>query len=442
VTTDVGSGRSRVPSRPAPDTGGPTRRVVIATRLLTPDGRRIPCPAFEILAGNARRRGLDVVTRPVEVERAPSDPATDVGGAALAVFAFAPSASRSEGEAVALAVAVDRGDTATAEAARLLAADIAACVQPRTVIMPFPRSFCAGVERAIEMVELAIGRARRAGAGPVYVRRQIVHNTHVVRDLERRGAVFVEELCEVPDGATVVFSAHGVSAAVRAEAARRGLDVVDATCPLVAKVHAEARRFAARGDTVVLIGHRGHDEAVGTLGQAPGRTVLVQTPEDVAALQVPDEDRVSYLTQTTLAVSEVRHLVEMLAERYPRLQGPASQDICYATTNRQQAVTAVAEQAELMLVVGSPTSANSRALVEVARRQGRPAHLIEDAADIDLAWLRGVSTLGVTAGASASPLLTDAVVRAVSGLGETTVRERRVTEERASFSVPGKVRMP
>ena len=248
----------------------------------------------------------------------------------------------------------------------------------KRVILASPRSFCAGVERAIEIVEQVLEQRE----GPVYVRKQIVHNTHVVADLERRGAVFVEELDEVPDGAAVVFSAHGVSPAVRADAERRGLDVLDATCPLVAKVHAEARRFAGRGDTIVLIGHAGHEEVDGTLGEAPDRTVLVRSAADVASLEVEDPTRVSYLTQTTLAVDEASEVVDALRARFPELRGPGSDDICYATTNRQDAVRAIAAESDVVLVVGSANSSNSVRLVEVARREGTPAYLVDGVSDI------------------------------------------------------------
>jgi len=304
---------------------------------------------------------------------------------------------------------------------------------PHTVLLAAPRSFCAGVERAIEIVEHALRRHGR----PVYVRKQIVHNTHVVADLERRGAVFVEELDEVPAGAIVVFSAHGVSPAVRDDGERRGLDVIDATCPLVTKVHNEARRFAARGDTVLLIGHGGHEEVEGTLGEAPERTVLV---EDVAAahiVEVPDPERVSYLTQTTLAVDETAEIISVLRKRFPALRGPASDDICYATTNRQEALAAVAREADLVLVVGSANSSNSVRLVELARRGGTPAYLVDDASAIRPEWLTGVRVVGLTAGASAPPRLVDEVIAA---LGPVEVVERTTAVETVHFTLPLAVR--
>ncbi|MFL6075312.1 MAG: 4-hydroxy-3-methylbut-2-enyl diphosphate reductase [Mycobacteriales bacterium] len=311
-----------------------------------------------------------------------------------------------------------------------------AAAGPRTVLLASPRSFCAGVDRAVEIVAAALRRQD----GPVYVRKQIVHNVAVVTDLAARGAVFVDELDAVPDGATVVFSAHGVSPAVRAEAARRDLQVIDATCPLVTKVHAEARRYAARGDTVVLIGHDGHEEVEGTLGEAPARTVLVETVEDVAGLQVEDPERVSYLTQTTLAVDETAAVVAALRARFPALRGPASADICYATTNRQDALAAIAGEADLVLVIGSGNSSNSRRLVELAERAGAPAHLVDGPADLRAEWLAGARTVGLTAGASAPPALVDTVVAALGGLGPLTVVERATATETVRFTLPLPVR--
>ncbi|TCO40501.1 4-hydroxy-3-methylbut-2-enyl diphosphate reductase [Kribbella antiqua] len=299
----------------------------------------------------------------------------------------------------------------------------------RTVLLASPRSFCAGVERAIDIVE----RLLSSRPGPVYVRKQIVHNTHVVEDLRARGAVFVDELDEVPDDATVVFSAHGVAPAVHAEAARRGLDVVDATCPLVTKVHAEARRYAARGDTVVLIGHAGHEEVEGTLGEAPA--VLVETVEDVAELEI--EGPVSYLTQTTLAVDETAAVVDALRNKFPELRGPSEADICYATTNRQTALAAVAAEANLVLVVGSANSSNSKRLVELAVRNGTTAYLIDDVNDVQDVWLEGVEVVALTAGASAPPALVDEVI---ARLDPGEVIEREVTRETVRFTLPAAVR--
>ncbi|HEU5006375.1 MAG TPA: 4-hydroxy-3-methylbut-2-enyl diphosphate reductase [Jatrophihabitantaceae bacterium] len=303
---------------------------------------------------------------------------------------------------------------------------------PRTVLLAEPRSFCAGVERAIDIVELALQRYSR----PVYVRRQIVHNAHVVRDLERQGAVFVDELDQVPDGTTVVFSAHGVAPAVREEAARRELNVIDATCPLVAKVHNEARRFAGRGDTVLLIGHDKHDETEGTLGEVPGRITLVQNPEEAERVQVVDPEKVAFLMQTTLAVDDAAETVEVLRRRFPLMESSPTDDICYATTNRQQAVRAIAADADVVLVLGSPNSSNSLRLVEVAERCGTPAHLIDDATEILPDWLDGVSTVGITAGASAPPHLVDEVIGMLRALGPVEVADRQVTRETVKFTLP------
>ncbi|GLY46493.1 4-hydroxy-3-methylbut-2-enyl diphosphate reductase [Lentzea sp. NBRC 102530] len=305
---------------------------------------------------------------------------------------------------------------------------------PRSVLLASPRSFCAGVERAIEIVERLLDQR----GGPVYVRKQIVHNVHVVRSLEDRGAVFVEELSEVPFGATAVFSAHGVSPAVRAEARLRDLDVLDATCPLVTKVHSEARRFAERGDTIVLIGHAGHEEVEGTLGEAPDQMVLVETVEDVEALEITGP--VSYLTQTTLAVDETLEVIAALERKFPQLRGPGSDDICYATTNRQIAIREVAAQSDLVLVVGSKNSSNSVRMVELAARGGTPAYLIDDASEIDPAWLDGVSSVGLSAGASAPPELVDEVVAALEALGSVTVSTHTTATETIAFTLPLAVR--
>jgi 4-hydroxy-3-methylbut-2-enyl diphosphate reductase len=257
----------------------------------------------------------------------------------------------------------------------------------RRVLLPSPRSFCAGVERAIDIVERLL---ERHGA-PVYVRNEIVHNTHVVEDLASRGAVFVSELDEVPPGALVVFSAHGVAPSVHQEATARGLDAVDATCPLVSKVHVEARRAADAGDTVILIGHDGHEETVGTMGVAPERTLLVERIDDVEHLEVDDPQRLTYLCQTTLAVSDVEAIAAALRRRFPAIKSPRSDDICYATTNRQAALASVVEESDLVLVVGSRNSSNSNRLVELAKHAGTEAHLIDGAADIDPSWIEGAA---------------------------------------------------
>src|SRR5215831_15375697 len=264
----------------------------------------------------------------------------------------------------------------------------------KKIILLKPRGFCAGVVRAIDVVKIALDLY----GAPIYVRKEIVHNRHVVDELRRAGAIFVEELSEVPQGARVIFSAHGVSPAVREEAKERHLQVIDATCPLVTKVHLEAVKFARKGYTIVLIGHKDHDEVIGTLGEAPEATVLVSTVEDVDRLEVKDPTRVSYITQTTLSLDETRDIVERLKQRFPLIQGPAAQDICYATENRQVAVKAVVPLCQALLVVGSSNSSNSRRLVEVSQKTGVPAYLIDDLSEVQPQWLAGVDTVAVTAG--------------------------------------------
>ncbi|WP_375475588.1 4-hydroxy-3-methylbut-2-enyl diphosphate reductase [uncultured Jatrophihabitans sp.] len=306
---------------------------------------------------------------------------------------------------------------------------------PRTIVLAAPRSFCAGVDRAIDIVDAALERYPH----PIYVRRQIVHNAHVVRDLEQRGAVFVEELDEVPDGTTLVFSAHGVAPAVRAEAERRGLKVIDATCPLVAKVHAEARRFATRGDTVVLIGHDGHDETEGTLGEVPGKITLVETPQDAERVVAEDPDRVAFLMQTTLAIDDAAATVDVLRRRFPLIASSATDDICYATTNRQAAVKAIAGNSDVVIVLGSANSSNSLRLAEVAARAGAPAHLVDDATALLPEWLVGARTVGLTAGASAPPHLVDEVIGTLRALGPVEVVEQTVAREEITFTLPKEV---
>jgi 4-hydroxy-3-methylbut-2-enyl diphosphate reductase len=307
---------------------------------------------------------------------------------------------------------------------------------PRTILLAGPRSFCAGVERAIDIVERAIDRF----PAPIYVRRQIVHNSHVVADLERKGAVFVQEVDEVPAGATLVLAAHGVTPEVRRRADERSLRVIDATCPLVGKVHAEARRFAAQDFDIVLIGHGNHEEVEGTIGEAPDRITVVGSTDDVAALEVKDPERVAYLTQTTLATDEVAGIVTELKERFPTLVGPAREDICYATQNRQDAVVAIAPDADVVLVVGSPNSSNSVRLTEVATRAGCRSYLVDGCADIRLSWLDGATTIGVTAGASAPESKVREVVAAIGSLGPITVEERVVHDENVSFPLPSQLR--
>jgi 4-hydroxy-3-methylbut-2-enyl diphosphate reductase len=307
---------------------------------------------------------------------------------------------------------------------------------PREVVLASPRASCAGVERAVEVVERTLDEL----GAPVYVRKQIVHNAHVIANLEERGAVFVDELGEVPAGATVIFSAHGVSPAVRTEAADRRLNVIDATCPLVSKVHAEARRYADRGFDIVLVGHEGHEEVEGTFGEAPERTHVIAGADEVDGLDVQDPERVAYLTQTTLAVDETAEVVEALRERFPALVGPKASDICYATQNRQDAVRALAAECDLVLVVGSTNSSNSRRLVEVSERAGCPALLIEDASEIPPELLIDAARVGLTAGASAPESLVQGVIRALDGLGATSVSERTVATEDVHFKLPLELR--
>ncbi len=302
-----------------------------------------------------------------------------------------------------------------------------------TVLIAAPRGFCAGVDRAIEIVERAI---ERYGA-PVYVRHEIVHNKFVVDGLRDKGAIFVEELDEVPDGAPVVFSAHGVPKAVPAEADRRGLDYLDATCPLVSKVHRQAERQLEKDRHILFIGHAGHPEVIGTMGQVePGRMTLVETLEDVAKLPFGNEDKLAFLTQTTLSVDDTAEIVAALHARYPQIVGPKAEDICYATSNRQAAVKEIAPGSDLVLVIGSPNSSNSLRLVEVAQRCGTDARLVGRAADIQPEWLDGVGTLGLTAGASAPETLVREVIDRLSEWREVEERAVVTTEEKMVFKLP------
>jgi 4-hydroxy-3-methylbut-2-enyl diphosphate reductase len=398
--------------------------VVVATEVLGPFGG-VPLPSAPLIASGLARAGLRVHEGPVT--------AADDAESAWLVEA-APDRPRAVVRVVTAEPPTVGAYRALRRSARVLAAWSAAA-GPRTVLLPEPRSFCAGVERAIEVVERALDRF----GPPVYVRRQIIHNRHVVADLESRGAVFVEEVDQAPAGARLVFSAHGVSPAVEVAAAERGQAVIDATCPLVAKVHREVRRFAERDYSVVLVGHADHDEVEGTIGEAPDIR-LVSTPEDAAHVAVPDPGRVAYVTQTTLALDDVADVVAVLRDRFPGLAGPAADDVCYATQNRQDAVRAIAGDCDLLLVVGSQNSSNSQRLVEVAERAGCPAHLIDDEREIDLAWLAGAATVGVTAGASAPAEIVDRVVAALGGLGTLDIRTRAVTAETVRFSLPEEVR--
>ena len=301
-----------------------------------------------------------------------------------------------------------------------------------------PRGFCAGVVRAIDVVKIALDLY----GPPVYVRKEIVHNKHVVDELREAGAVFVEELDEVPEGARAIFSAHGVAPSVRRQAKERKLDVIDATCPLVTKVHLEAVRFARDGYSIVLIGHKDHDEVIGTLGEVPDRSYLVETLDDVDRLDLPDSTRVRYLTQTTLSLDETRDLIGRLKERFPHLQGPPAQDICYATENRQMAVKAISEAIDLLLVVGSENSSNSKRLVEVGDNFGVRSHLVNDCSDVDTAWLAGVKNVGVTAGASAPEHLVQELIEFLREHGFRQLEEIELVDEDVRFSLPAELTVP
>ncbi len=302
----------------------------------------------------------------------------------------------------------------------------------KKVILLKPRGFCAGVVRAIDVVKIALDLY----GSPIYVRKEIVHNRHVVEELRGAGAVFVEELAEVPEGARVIFSAHGVSPAVREQARRRRLRVIDATCPLVTKVHLEAQRFARQGYTIVLIGHRDHDEVIGTLGEAPSCTVLVSSPSDVDRLNPPDASRMAYLTQTTLSLDETRDIVARLRQRFPAIQGPPAQDICYATENRQLAVKAAAPQCDVLLVVGSQNSSNSKRLVEVSKLADVAAYLVDDASQVDPAWIARANTVAVTAGASAPENLVEELIEFLRQAGFSQFEEMHLKEEDVRFTLP------
>jgi 4-hydroxy-3-methylbut-2-enyl diphosphate reductase len=307
---------------------------------------------------------------------------------------------------------------------------------PGTVLLAAPRGYCAGVERAVDAVERALAKH----GAPVYVRKQIVHNLHVVRDLESKGAIFVDEETEVPEGAVVVLSAHGVAPWVYDNAGARRLEVIDATCPLVTKVHVEARRFAAEGRTIVLIGHEGHEEVEGTSGQAPERTILVQSPEQARTVEIDDPENLRYLTQTTLSVDETNEIVRILTERFPSIEGPPRDDICYATQNRQDAVKVIAPRSDVVLVIGSRNSSNSNRLAELSKELGTPGFLVDDEGDVDGAWLDGAATVGLTSGASAPEWLVHRMLAWLAERGFAEVEEVTLTEERVRFSLPAGVR--
>ncbi len=304
------------------------------------------------------------------------------------------------------------------------------------VLLASPRGYCAGVERAVETVE----RALEHYGAPVYVRKQIVHNIHVVRDLEARGAIFVDEETEVPAGANVVYSAHGVAPTVHANSSRLRHNVIDATCPLVTKVHVQARRYAAEGYTVILIGHAGHEEVVGTMGEAPEATVLVQDVAEAEALELPEETPVAYITQTTLSVDETADIIAVLRRRFPHVYAPKKEDICYATSNRQWAVKEMLAEIDLLLVIGSKNSSNSNRLVDVARAAGVAGHLIDDESEIDERWLAGVRTVGISSGASAPERLVTRVCDWFRARGVDRIEPFRMLEEDVTFRLPVELR--
>ncbi len=308
---------------------------------------------------------------------------------------------------------------------------------PRRILLAAPRGYCAGVDRAVQTVEHAL----ELYGAPVYVRKEIVHNKHVVEQLSERGAVFVEEETEVPEGAIVVFSAHGVSPAVHANAAQRELRTIDATCPLVTKVHVEARKFAEQGYTIVMIGHDGHEEVEGTTGEAPESIILVETIDDVDKLEIEDPDKVAFITQTTLSVDETAGVIARLRERFPRIVSPKSDDICYATTNRQLAVKQLAAECDLVLVIGSRNSSNSNRLVDVTRELGTDAHLIDKASEVEEEWLAGVETVGITSGASAPDALVAVLDAMDRARGAEEVAELRAIDEDVRFMLPKPIRV-
>jgi 4-hydroxy-3-methylbut-2-enyl diphosphate reductase len=431
--------------------------LVVADRLTRPDGTEVArLPSAPLIAGDLRRAGLSarvgtIVTTDHIVTGEERSRLASLG--ALVVDMESTAVAESLGQERPFAVLRAVSDTAQAElfspaglagvvrglralrAARPSLARWAATLGPKEVLLAEPRSFCAGVQRAIDTVELALARY----GTPVYVRRQIVHNSYVVHKLEAAGAVFVEELDQVPDGATVVFSAHGVGQAVREEAAQRRMATIDATCPLVSKVHTEARRFAAAGRQVILVGHAGHDEVEGTLGTVPG-SFLVERPGDVELLDLDRSAPAAVVTQTTLATDEVQSVLDALAERFIDLARPSASDICYASQNRQEAVRRLAADCDLVIVVGSANSSNSNRLVEVAQRCGAESHLVEDASEVHLSWLAGTRRVGITAGASAPDHLVTELVECLGGLGPLTVAPRVGANEHVSFPLPQEVR--
>lgn len=435
-------------------------QLVVATELRARDGTvRAACPGAEVIAAMLHRAGLSVQTGPVVSVHAPvlgsgaRDRLRSSSGAVLADMESVWLAPAAAGRPFAVVRAVldspsrepwrpilgPRGGldaAAVLEAAAGVLDGWAQVIRPRELVLAAPRASCAGVERAIEVVERALDRY----GPPVYMRKQIVHNRHVVSELERRGAICVDNLDEVPDGSTVVFSAHGVSPEVREQARRKELNVIDATCPLVSKVHAEARRFADDGFSIVLVGHEGHEEIEGTAGEAPRNVKVIASAEEADSLEVEDPSRIAYLTQTTLAVDETKGVVSRLRERFPHIVGPRSDDICYATQNRQDAVKALAATCDLILVVGSRNSSNSNRLVEVAERHGCKARLLDEQADIDPSWFEGVERVGVTAGASSPERIVRRIVEALGVFGPLSVTEHAVAAEEVKFTLPREVR--
>ena len=430
--------------------------VVVATEVRGA-GEAVPCPAAELVAAMLRRAGLRVHLGPVVsvpriaggAERArlaeTGAIAVDMESAWLArgcagrpwavVRVIVDTPDRDLHRPLATLVGGLRGLRCLSRVGTVLAGWSDA-VRARRVVMANPRASCAGVERAIDIVERALARH----GPPLYVRRQIVHNSHVVAELEGRGVVFVDEVDEVPHGATVVFSAHGVSPEVRRAADRRRQHVIDATCPLVSKVHAEARRFRDAGYTIMLVGHAGHDEIEGTVGEAPEAIRMVADVAEAGQVEADDPARVAYLTQTTLAVDETEEVVSRLRDRFPDLAGPRTDDICYATQNRQDAVRDLAEKVDAIIVIGSSNSSNSRRLVEVAERAGCRARLVDGIGDLDPAWLADAGTVGVTAGASAPERVVQRVVRALGGLGPIEIVENAGMSENVRFGLPAELR--
>jgi 4-hydroxy-3-methylbut-2-enyl diphosphate reductase len=433
--------------------------VVVASEVRGEAGT-YPCPSAPLLAAQLRREGYRVHVGPIATisgkkpAASPQERQALLDSGVLAVdMETAPIAAAAAAAGAPFAAVRCVTDTAAApimhpgiikrgvvalRTLRRLAPSVqtwASATDAREIVLASPRSFCAGVERAIDTVVAAL---ERFGA-PIYVRRQIVHNAHVVKDLESRGAVFVQELAEVPDEARVIFAAHGVTPQVRSDAVNRGLRFIDATCPLVAKVHQEVRRHADQGRTVFLLGHNDHEEVVGTVGEAADRVIVINGMDEARKVTVPDQSRVAYAVQTTLAVDEAEQVAQELRKRFPAIVAPPTDDICYATTNRQTAVREVAADADLVIVVGSPNSSNSARLVEVAERAGTPAVLVDDACELDLERLRGVRRIGVTAGASAPPGLVDELVHCLSGLGPIKVHERVTVTEDIRFALPKEV---